>query len=203
MIANDSSDVRPTVGSRPSGIQSTPYSASSSRMACWCRGSESASTPSMSKMTASIAARGSSVPLTGQRVLEQRHLGNRFGNLPVQRHADRLRHRHHRALEALVVVGGQGIGRPAVPNVPPRAVCYRKGLMARERHLDGLFKRLVQTIEASLTATDAARDAVQEILRRGADTGIFFAGAKSRGFSSELTAQDKEFLRALSIKPER
>ena len=52
-------------------------------------------------------------------------------------------------------------------------------------------------------ATDAARDAVQEILRRGADTGIFFAGAKSRGFSSELTAQDKEFLRAVSIKPER
>ena len=84
-----------------------------------------------------------------------------------------------------------------------RAVCYRKDAMARERHLDGLFKRLVQTIEASLTATDAARDAVQEILKRGADTGIFFAGAKSRGFSSELTAQDKEFLRAVSIKPER
>jgi len=76
--------------------------------------------------------------------------------------------------------------------------------MARERHLDGLFKRLVQTIEASLSATDAARDAVQEILKRGADTGIFFAGVKSRGgFSVELTAQDKEFLRALSIKPDR
>jgi hypothetical protein len=45
---------------------------------------------------------------------------------------------------------------------------------------------------------------VQEILKRGADTGIFFAGAKSRGtFSAELTAQDKEFLRAVSIKPER
>ena len=45
---------------------------------------------------------------------------------------------------------------------------------------------------------------VQEILKRGADTGIFFAGAKSRGaFSAELTPQDKEFLRAVSIKPER
>jgi hypothetical protein len=45
---------------------------------------------------------------------------------------------------------------------------------------------------------------VQEILKRGADTGIFFAGAKTRGaFSAELTAQDKEFLRAVSIKPER
>ena len=75
--------------------------------------------------------------------------------------------------------------------------------MARDRQVDALLKKLLQTIEASLSAADAARDAVQEILRRGADTGIFFAGAKSRGFSSELTAQDKEFLRAVSIKPER
>ncbi|HEX3177879.1 MAG TPA: hypothetical protein VHZ49_14460 [Methylomirabilota bacterium] len=75
--------------------------------------------------------------------------------------------------------------------------------MAKERHVDALLKRLVQTIEASLAATDAARDAVQEILKRGADTGIFFAGAKGRGFSTELTLQDKEFLRAVSIKPER
>jgi hypothetical protein len=75
--------------------------------------------------------------------------------------------------------------------------------MAKERHVDALLKRLVQTIEASLTATDAARDAVQEILKRGADTGIFFAGAKGRCFSTELTPQDKEFLRAVSIKPER
>jgi len=75
--------------------------------------------------------------------------------------------------------------------------------MARERHLEGLFKRLVQTIEASLSAADANRDAMQEIRKRGADTGIFFAGVKSRGFSSELTGQDKEFLRAVLIKPER
>jgi len=76
--------------------------------------------------------------------------------------------------------------------------------MARERHLDGLFRRLVQTIEASLSATDAARDAVQEILKRGADTGIFFAGSKKGvAVSSEMTAQDKEFLRAVSIKPDR
>lgn len=76
--------------------------------------------------------------------------------------------------------------------------------MPKERHVDALLKKLVQTIEASLAATDAARDAVQEILKRGADTGIFFAGAKTRGaFSAELTSQDKEFLRAVSIKPER
>lgn len=84
------------------------------------------------------------------------------------------------------------------------ALCYRKSDMAKERHADALMKKLLQAIEASLAATDAARDAVQEILKRGADTGIFFAGARQRGaFSSELTAQDKEFLRAVSIKPER
>ena len=76
--------------------------------------------------------------------------------------------------------------------------------MGRERHVDLLMKKLLQAIEASLAATEAARDAVQEILKRGADTGIFFAGAKNRGtFSAELTPQDKEFLRAVSIKPER
>lgn len=76
--------------------------------------------------------------------------------------------------------------------------------MPRERHVDVLMRKLLQAIETSLQATDASRDAVQEILRRGADTGIFFAGKERRGeFSSELTAQDKEFLRAVSIKPGR
>ena len=66
------------------------------------------------------------------------------------------------------------------------------------------MKKLVHAIEVSLAATDAARDAVQEILKRGAETGIFFSGTRSRGNPSfELTAQDKEFLRALSIKPDR
>jgi len=77
------------------------------------------------------------------------------------------------------------------------------GAMRRERHVDPLVKKLVQAIQASLAATDAARDALQEILRRGADTGLFFSGSRSRGFSPELTAQDKEFLRAASIKPDR
>lgn len=76
--------------------------------------------------------------------------------------------------------------------------------MPRERHVTELVRKLLQAIEASLGATEAARDALQEILKRGAETGIFFAGAKSRGgFSLELTVQDKEFLRALSIKPDR
>jgi hypothetical protein len=77
------------------------------------------------------------------------------------------------------------------------------GAMRRERPLDPLVKKLVQAIEASLAATDAARDALQEILRRGADTGLFFSGSRSRAVSPELTPQDKEFLRAASIKPDR
>lgn len=76
--------------------------------------------------------------------------------------------------------------------------------MARDRQVDALLKKLIQTIEASLSAADAARDAVQEILRRGADTGIFFAGSKKGvTVSAEMTTQDKEFLRAVSIKPDR
>ena len=76
--------------------------------------------------------------------------------------------------------------------------------MPRERPVDALMKKLVHTVEVSLAATDAARDAVQEILKRGADTGIFFTGTRGRGNPSfELTAQDKEFLRAVSIKPDR
>jgi hypothetical protein len=75
--------------------------------------------------------------------------------------------------------------------------------MRRERHAEPLMKKLLQAIEASLSATDAARDALQEILKRGADTGLFFAGSRARTFSPELTPQDKEFLRAASIKPDR
>jgi hypothetical protein len=77
--------------------------------------------------------------------------------------------------------------------------------MARERPADALARKLLHAIEVSLAATDAARDAVQEILRRGAETGIFFAGTRRRDESPsfELTGQDREFLRAVSIKPDR
>jgi hypothetical protein len=46
---------------------------------------------------------------------------------------------------------------------------------------------------------------VQEILKRGADTGIFFLGGRDGdepdGF--ELSQQDRDFLRSLSIRPDR
>jgi len=66
------------------------------------------------------------------------------------------------------------------------------------------MKKLLQAIEVSLAAAEAAREAVQEILKRGAETGIFFAGTKNGAGdpSMELTAQDREFLRAVSIRPD-
>lgn len=76
--------------------------------------------------------------------------------------------------------------------------------MAREPHVEALMRKLIHAIEVSFDATEAARQAVQEILRRGADTAIFFSRARTGGNpSAELTAQDKEFLRAVSIRPDR
>ncbi len=76
--------------------------------------------------------------------------------------------------------------------------------MPREPHVEALLRRLEQAVEVSLAATQASREALQEILKQGADTSIFFAGGRGRGgFSQELTAQDREFLRALAIKPYR
>lgn len=73
-----------------------------------------------------------------------------------------------------------------------------------ESHVDELMAKLLRAIEASLRATEASREAVQEILRRGAETGIFFAGsprgAPAEGF--DLTEQDRDFLRSLSIRPD-
>jgi hypothetical protein len=78
------------------------------------------------------------------------------------------------------------------------------GRMTPDRHVDRLMDKLLRAIELSLRATEASRDAVQEILRRGGETGIFFAGTKApkppEGF--ELTEQDRDFLRSLSIRPD-
>jgi len=64
--------------------------------------------------------------------------------------------------------------------------------------------KLLHAIEVSLKATLASREAVQEILKRGAETGIFFSGARA-GESADgfdLTEQDRDFLRSLSIRPD-
>jgi hypothetical protein len=80
--------------------------------------------------------------------------------------------------------------------------------MPADHHAEQLFEKLLRAIELSLKATLASRDAVQEILKRGAETGIFFTGrrdtpppAGSAG-GYELTEQDRDFLRSLSIEPD-
>ena len=79
--------------------------------------------------------------------------------------------------------------------------------MTPDAHVDRLMGKLVHAIEVSLKATEAARDAVGEILKRGAETGIFFAHGRSTptpappGFT--LTDLDRDFLRSLSIRPDR
>ncbi len=66
------------------------------------------------------------------------------------------------------------------------------------------MEKLLRAIELSLKATEASREAVQEILKRGAETGIFFTGTRGAeaadGF--DLTEQDRDFLRSLSIRPD-
>jgi hypothetical protein len=86
--------------------------------------------------------------------------------------------------------------------------------MSADRHIDKLMDKLVRAIEVSLRATEASREAIHEILRRGADTGIFFAGAGAPapapraeaevhgGRAFDLTPQDRDFLRSLSIRPD-
>jgi hypothetical protein len=77
--------------------------------------------------------------------------------------------------------------------------------MSSDAHVDHLMNKLVRAVEVSLKATEAARDAVAEILKRGAETGIFFAQGRGTPASSgfELTDLDRDFLRSLSIRPDR
>jgi hypothetical protein len=76
--------------------------------------------------------------------------------------------------------------------------------MTQERPADRLMDKLLRAIELSMKATEASREAVQEILRRGAETGIFFSGSRiaepSEGF--DLTEQDRDILRSLSNRPD-
>jgi hypothetical protein len=77
--------------------------------------------------------------------------------------------------------------------------------MSSDAHVDRLMGKLVRAVEVSLKATEAARDAVAEILKRGAETGIFFGRTRGaqRATGFELTEQDRDFLRSLSIRPDR
>jgi hypothetical protein len=85
--------------------------------------------------------------------------------------------------------------------------------MSGERHVEKLMDKLVRAIEVSLRSTEASREVIQEILRRGAETGIFFSvagrsdpatgdAACSDGEPFDLTQQDRDFLRSLAIRPD-
>ena len=79
--------------------------------------------------------------------------------------------------------------------------------MVPNKHIDGLMEKLLRAIECSLAASQAARETVEEILKSGAETAIFFAGTGAdaevlQGDDVELTPQDREFLRTLSIRPD-
>jgi hypothetical protein len=95
--------------------------------------------------------------------------------------------------------------------------------MLSDRQIDRLMDKLLRSIEVSLRATEASREAIREILRRGAETSIFFAarvgqigdagratgptesraaGASPGDVAFDLTQQDRDFLRSLSIRPD-
>lgn len=84
-----------------------------------------------------------------------------------------------------------------MPQMIDRAGRGRYGThgMARGRHVDGLMEKLLRAIECSLAASQAARETIEEIFR-GADAIVL------EGDELELTRQDREFLRSLSIRPD-
>lgn len=87
-----------------------------------------------------------------------------------------------------------------------------------------LMTKLMKAIEASLAASDAVREALEEIVRRGYEAKLFFVanaerseedegdaeeaeapewGAMTEGdLRFELTRLDKDFLKSLHIRPD-
>lgn len=73
--------------------------------------------------------------------------------------------------------------------------------MSRGEHIQELMSALRRAIEVSLAASEATREAAAELLKRGSDAGTSFLTGES-GPSLDLTPEDREFLRALAIRPE-
>lgn len=71
--------------------------------------------------------------------------------------------------------------------------------MTRDSHLRAMMAELLQAIEVSLAASEAARALVEEILKRRAETGTFLQGTDASP-SLTLTPGDREFLNALAIR---
>ncbi len=64
--------------------------------------------------------------------------------------------------------------------------------MSPDSHVERLMDKLVRAVEVSLEATQAARDAVAEILKRGAETGILFSRPRGGAPVSELELTERD-----------
>jgi len=73
--------------------------------------------------------------------------------------------------------------------------------MSNNPHIKALMADLIRAIEVSLAATEAARAAVAEILKRGMD-GASIVPSDEAGPTLALTPEDREFLSRLSIRAE-
>lgn len=73
--------------------------------------------------------------------------------------------------------------------------------MSNDPHITALMADLIRAIEVSLAATEAARAAVAEILKRGTD-GVSVVPSDDAGPALALTPGDREFLSRLSIRAE-
>jgi hypothetical protein len=71
--------------------------------------------------------------------------------------------------------------------------------MSRDRHIQALMATLLEAIRASLAAREAAHALVAELLKGGTETASVFSNNEP---ALTLTAEDREFLRALSIRVE-
>ncbi len=73
--------------------------------------------------------------------------------------------------------------------------------MSRDQHIQAMMVALTRAIEVSLAAGEAARAAVTELLKGGGRVRRFSQG-DGLGPTLTLTTEDREFLSALSIRPE-
>jgi hypothetical protein len=77
--------------------------------------------------------------------------------------------------------------------------------MSRDEHVERLMEKLLRAVRAGLAASDAAREAVEEFLRRGDESGIGRPesdGASPADAGPALTDLDRRFLKSIAIRPE-
>lgn len=81
--------------------------------------------------------------------------------------------------------------------------------MSERSEIRGLIAKLMQAIEASISSSEAVRDAIQELAQRGYEPKMFFVanaeGKEEEGtirsgeLKFELSQLDRDFLRSILI----